>query len=163
MDSNFEKVKEFNRAFDVKIPTTPQNQIFTSDPALVRLKVDLITEEVDELVDAVKRHDLVETADALADILYVVYGAGIAFGLDLDRAFHLVHQSNMSKLCRSESEAIDTVEWYRSRHERGLSPYDSPAYRESTQPGFFIVYNKSTGKILKNIHYQPVDLREIAE
>jgi predicted HAD superfamily Cof-like phosphohydrolase len=63
-----------------------------------KLRVDLIEEEFDELRDGIEAKDIVEVADALTDLLYVIYGAGQAFGIDLDECFHEVHSSNMSKL-----------------------------------------------------------------
>ena len=63
-----------------------------------KLRIDLIKEELEELTDAVKKNDLLEVADALTDILYVTYGAGHAFGIDLDKCFEEVQNSNMSKL-----------------------------------------------------------------
>ena len=72
-----------------------QTNIFKEDPNLVRLRLELISEEFKELIDATNEHDMVETIDALADILYVVYGAGASFGIDLDKAFDIVHRSNM--------------------------------------------------------------------
>ena len=99
----------------------------------------------------------VETIDALADILYVVYGAGASFGIDLDKAFDIVHKSNMSKLCISEKEAIETVEWYK----KNSTVYDSPSYRKSEDNKFWVIYNKSTGKVLKSIKYTPANFEEM--
>ena len=117
MSSNFEKVKEFNKAFGLDIPSTPRPEIFQKNPDIVALKRDLIIEEVEELRDAIKDENIVEVADALGDILYVVYGAGIAFGLDMDHVFGLIHLSNMSKLCKTKEEALETVEWYKKEFE----------------------------------------------
>lgn len=158
MTTNFEKVKEFNREFEIDVPEHVQHDLFTKDPKLVRLKIDLITEEVNELVEAVRQNDLVETTDALADILYVVYGAGIAFGVDMDRAFALVHESNMSKLCKTEHEAQQTVAWYKKQFQEKKASYDTPVYKKSACGNRYIVLNESTGKILKSIRYHPVDL-----
>jgi phosphoribosyl-ATP pyrophosphohydrolase len=132
--------------------TTPTKNIFDTDPKEVEGRMKLIREEMKELEAAVKDKDYVETADALADILYVVYGMGTAIGMNLDTIFDLVHKSNMSKLCTTEQEAKDTVEWYKNNN----TEYDSPTYRQTDK--YFIVYNKSTGKILKSINYKPVDL-----
>lgn len=68
------------------------------DPATVELRIELIEEELEELTHAIAMKDLVGVADALTDILYVTYGAGVAFGIDLDECFDEVHSSNMSKL-----------------------------------------------------------------
>ena len=92
--TNFELVGDFMETFgqDVELqPTWP-------DFSTRELRVDLIEEEVEELVEAIANKDMVEIADALTDILYVVYGAGHAFGIDLDECFTEVHASNMSKI-----------------------------------------------------------------
>jgi len=92
--SNFEKVKKFMQTFgqEVKVePSFPSNKI-------VNLRCSLIEEELSELKEAIKNKDIVEVADALTDILYVTYGAGHAFGIDLDKCFNEVQNSNMSKL-----------------------------------------------------------------
>lgn len=92
--TNFEKVGDFMEAFGqevLHIPTMP-------DFNLSALRLDLIEEEVQELRDGLGKKSMLEIADALTDILYVVYGAGHAFGIDLDDCFHEVHSSNMTKL-----------------------------------------------------------------
>ena len=92
--TNYEKVKEFHTVFGQDAPDTP------GFPAkdVIKLRIELIREEFQELKDAIKDKDLVEVADALTDILYVTYGAGIAFGIDLDACLAEVHRSNMTKL-----------------------------------------------------------------
>ena len=92
--SNFQSVKKFMKKFgqEVKIKSEfPNNQT-------TQLRYDLIKEELDELAQAIKDKDIKEVADALTDILYVTYGAGHAFGIDLDKCFQEVQNSNMSKL-----------------------------------------------------------------
>ena len=92
--TNFELVEDFMEALgqDVNVvPTFPEEDI-------QRLRLDLIEEELDELHYAIDNKDMVEIADALGDLLYVVYGAGHAFGIDLDECFKEIHASNMSKL-----------------------------------------------------------------
>ncbi len=150
--TNFQKVKEFNESFGLLTFDTPQTNIFTENPKLVKLRLDLITEEVSELKEAIDNHDFTEVIDALGDILYVVEGAGSSFGINLDKAFDLIHKSNMSKLCLTEEEAQKTVKWYLENETR----YDSPSYRLSNDEKYYVVYNKSTGKILKSINYKPV-------
>lgn len=162
-DTNFEKVVDFNEQFGVHILEKPSSSVFEEHPKLVKLRMDLIREEVSELEEAVKDKDLIETVDALADILYVVYGMGASFGIDLDKAFNLVHESNMSKLCVSEDEAKETVEWYKNEYDNNRLPYDSPDYRKSMNDKYWVVYNKSTGKVLKSINYHPVDLKPLVE
>ena len=92
--TNFELVGDFMEAFGQDVETQPTWPDFNTR----ELRVDLIQEEVDELVEAIANKDMVEIADALTDILYVVYGAGHTFGIDLDECFTEVHASNMSKL-----------------------------------------------------------------
>lgn len=109
--SNFQKIIEFHKCFGLKHADSPVKDIFTADPKTVKLRLDLIREEFKELEEAAQNHDMKEVLDALADILYVTYGAGSSLGLDLDKAFGLVHESNMSKLCKDEAEAKETVAW----------------------------------------------------
>ena len=155
--SNFNKIIQFHKAFGLDYNKSIPDELF-DDKKLIKLRLALIDEEVKELKDAIKEKDIVEVADALADILYVVYGAGASFGIDLDKAYKLVHQSNMSKLCKTEDEAIKTVESYKEKYKNGTSPYDSPNYRLSDDESYYVVFNESTGKILKSINYSPVDL-----
>ena len=92
--SNFEHVKKFMKTFGQEVKEKaefPSNKI-------ISLRYDLIREELDELKDAIEKKDIKEVADALTDILYVTYGAGHAFGINLDKCFAEVQSSNMSKL-----------------------------------------------------------------
>ena len=92
--SNFNKVKTFMETFGQEVKTKPS---FSSDKVNT-LRYELIEEELDELKVAMENKDLLEVADALTDILYVTYGAGHAFGIDLDKCFGEVQKSNLSKL-----------------------------------------------------------------
>ena len=92
--SNFNKVKTFMETFDQEVKTKPS----FSTNKINSLRYDLIKEELEELKEAMENNDLLEAADALTDILYVTYGAGHAFGIDLDKCFAEVQNSNMSKL-----------------------------------------------------------------
>jgi len=92
--TNFNSVKKFMEVFGQEVKTKPE---FPSEK-IVQLRYDLIKEELDEFGQALKEKNLVEVADSLTDILYVTYGAGIAFGIDLDKCFDEVQRSNMSKL-----------------------------------------------------------------
>ena len=92
--SNFNKVGTFMKTFGQEVKSKPS---FSSDK-INKLRIDLIKEELEELQEAMKNNDLLEVADALTDILYVTYGAGHAFGIDLDKCFDEVQKSNMSKL-----------------------------------------------------------------
>ena len=92
--SNFEDVKTFMKTFGQKIITKPQ----FPDEKTMSLRFELIREELNELEQAMKEKDLKEVADALTDILYVTYGAGCAYGIDLDKCFKEVQTAKMSKL-----------------------------------------------------------------
>tara|TARA_Y100000591_G_scaffold320867_1_gene334964 strand:+ start:779 stop:1150 length:372 start_codon:yes stop_codon:yes gene_type:complete len=92
--TNFEKVGNFMKTFGQEVKIKPS----LSHDKINNLRLSLIKEELDELTDAIKKKDLVEVADALTDILYVTYGAGHAFGINLDKCFDEVQRSNMSKL-----------------------------------------------------------------
>lgn len=262
--TNFQKITDFHIGFGHPYFKEKQINIFDKDPKLVKLRFDLINEEVNELNDAYKIDDVKEIIDALTDILYVVYGMAAAFGIDADKNFYeylrviynqqtpspddkdlpeglhgksnyqlvlhiteihyssdikkylenikldvyrgildyylkqinyvnqqlktcishkvfnevedninallyytyhmgivcgvdldatytIVHDSNMSKICNSEEEAIRTIEWYRENDTR----YDTPTYKKNDYG--YVVFNESTGKILKNINYIPAN------
>ncbi len=158
--SNFDKVVDFNKTFGVTVHETPQQDVYTKDPKLVDLRLKLIVEEVEELQEAIKNHDMKETIDALSDILYVVYGAGASFGIDLNKTFDMVHESNMSKVCKNEEEANATVQWYKDNSDSynkknpAQAPVD-PSWRIINEK--YVVYNRLTGKVLKSINYNAVD------
>ena len=92
--TNFDKVGTFMKTFGQEVKTKPS---FSTDK-INKLRLDLIEEELTELKEAMNNNDLLEVADALTDILYVTYGAGHAFGINLDKCFEEVQNSNMSKL-----------------------------------------------------------------
>ena len=92
--SNFKSVKKFMQTFGQEVRDKTQ---FPNEN-IIQLRCDLIKEELEELNQAIKDKDMTEVADALTDILYVTYGAGHAFGIDLDECFDEVQKSNMSKL-----------------------------------------------------------------
>ena len=92
--SNFQSVKKFMQTFGQEVKDKPE---FPNEK-IVQLRYELIREELEELNQAIKENNIKEVADALTDILYVAYGAGHAFGIDLDKCFEEVQSSNMSKL-----------------------------------------------------------------
>ena len=92
--SNFQKVGLFMKTFGQEVKTKPS----LSSEKINNLRISLINEELEEFKEAIKNNDIKEVADALTDILYVTYGAGHAFGVDLDKCFDEVQNSNMSKL-----------------------------------------------------------------
>lgn len=147
------QVGEFHKTFQHPILDTPQ--IPSEDRC--KLRVSLIAEELDELKEAIENDDLVEVADALCDIQYVLSGAVLEFGLgeQFKTLFEEVQRSNMSKACKSEAEAIKTVEHY--QNEKGTEAY----YKE--RDGRWLVYRKGDHKTLKSINYSPADLKSILE
>ncbi len=92
--SNFEDVKNFMITYGQEVKEKPS----LPDKKIIKLRLDLIKEELDELSVAINNNDILEIADALTDILYVTYGAGHSFGINLDKCFAEVQRSNMSKL-----------------------------------------------------------------
>ena len=120
-----------------------------------RLRIALLAEELDELKKAVADEDLVEVADALCDLQYVLSGAILEFGLgDKFKAlFEEVQRSNMSKACDSRAEAEATAKHY--KETRG---FDSYIVEED---GCFLVYRQGDHKTLKSINYSPADLKSI--
>lgn len=97
MISNFIRVMDFMNNFKQEVKYNPE----FPDEKVQKLRISLIEEELEELKEAMRKEDIVGVADALTDILYVTYGAGAAFGIDLDKCFKEVHSSNMSKLDRN--------------------------------------------------------------
>ena len=153
--SNFQKIVEFHKAFGLK-HSDYHDQSSLDDDALVKLRLGLIEEEFNELKAAIKDKDFTEVRDAIADLLYVTYGTASSFGIQADDDYDIVHQSNMTKLCQTEEIAQETVEWYKKNKN---VVYDSPNYRRADDGVYWVVYNESTGKILKSIHYKEVQFR----
>lgn len=144
-------VAEFHRTFKHPIllkPTIP-------DEKRSQLRVDLIAEELKELEGAIKEKDLVGVADALCDIQYVLSGAVLEFGLGecFKQLFDEVQRSNMSKACKTEEEARETIDHYRRKD--GTECY---YLKEGDK---WLVYRKSDNKTIKSIGYSPADLRTI--
>jgi len=145
------QVSEFHKTFKHPVLDTPQI------PSAERcaLRVSLIQEELNELQQAIQDKDIVEVADALCDIQYVLSGAVLEFGLGdkFVTLFNEVQRSNMSKACVSEEEAQQTVDYY--QNERGTEAY----FVE--KDGKFLVYRKEDNKTLKSINYSPANLKKI--
>ena len=149
--SQYKKVIDFHKCAGHPYYYTEQLNYVIEKPNRVAFRVGLIKEELSELEDAIRDNNFVEIIDALSDILYVTYGMGAELGIDLDKTFDIVHDSNMTKFCKTEQEAIDTVKWYKETEKR----YDSPDYRKSPDGKHWVVYNKSNDKALKSINYTP--------
>ena len=119
--------------------------------------MELISEELRELKEAIEDNDIVEIADALCDIQYVLSGAVHEFGLceKFVRLCNEVQRSNMIKACVSVEEAEKTIEWYKKNK-------DTDCFYEEKE-GKFLIYRKSDRKTLKSINYSPAKLKDILE
>ncbi|GAA0893993.1 nucleoside triphosphate pyrophosphohydrolase family protein [Fulvivirga kasyanovii] len=145
------QVAEFHKTFQHPIldnPTIP-------DEKRCALRVSLIAEELKELEEAIKDKDIVEIADALCDIQYVLSGAVLEFGLGekFKALFDEVQRSNMSKACDNEEEAKATVEYYKTEK-------DTECYYKKID-GKYLVFRTSDNKTIKSINYSPADLKSI--
>lgn len=148
MKNQIEQVVEFN-SIGGQVP----NDNFR-DLKVLDLKLGLIAEEFKELSEASYLENRVEVLDALADILYVVYGFAWSYGLDkvLPEAFERVHKSNMSKFPLTEEEANATIQKY----------YSEGIPTEAVKVGDkYTILKKENGKILKSINYNPVNLKDL--
>jgi predicted HAD superfamily Cof-like phosphohydrolase len=144
-------VAEFHRTFKHPILSAPA----IPEENRCKLRVALLAEELKELEVAILEKDIVEIADALCDIQYVLSGAILEFGLaeKFNALFEEVQRSNMSKACRSEEEAKDTVEYYNKKD--GTECY---YHKEGDK---WLVYRKSDNKTIKSVHYSPANLEKI--
>lgn len=146
-------VAEFHETFNAPILAKP------SIPATDRctLRVSLLQEELNELKDAIEDNDLIEIADALADIQYVLSGAVLEFGLGdkFKTLFDEVQRSNMSKACSSLEEAKATQEAYAKK--------DGTSSFIEQKEDKYLVYRQGDNKVLKSVKYSPADLKSILE
>lgn len=147
------QVKEFQIAFNNNVESKPT--LSTEDRQ--NLRVDLIREELEELEEAIINNDIVEVADALCDLMYVVTGSVLEFGLGdcFKELFDEVHRSNMTKACKTLQEVDETIEWY--QQEKGIMASYFVKGR------YYIVYNVENDKTLKSKYYSPADLKSIIE
>ncbi|RYF51106.1 MAG: hypothetical protein EOO39_43570 [Cytophagaceae bacterium] len=146
-------VAQFHYQFNSPVLGTPQIPEFNR----TQLRVDLITEELDELIEAIVKRDLVAIADALCDLQYVLSGAILEFGMSqiFGQLFSEVHRSNMSKACVTEQEAEATVAHYKAQNVKSyFAKYLNDTYN---------VYRLTDNKTLKSVNYSPADLLPIIE
>lgn len=141
-------VAEFHKTFNLPIEKEP---IIPSEKRC-ELRINLLQEELNELKEAIADNDLVEVADALADLQYVLSGAILEFGLGekFNAIFSEVQRSNMSKTCKTKKEAEETQQFY--AENKGMES----EIKESN--GEFLVYRINDGKVLKSINYSPADI-----
>jgi predicted HAD superfamily Cof-like phosphohydrolase len=153
MNDYLKKVKIFHETFGAPVLENPQI------PSKERcdLRISLLQEELNELSEAIKNKDIVEVADALCDLQYVLSGAILEFGLGekFDELFDEVQRSNMSKACNSIQESIETISHYKKKDDT------ESVYKQKGEK--WIVYRTSDDKVLKSINYSPADLKNIIE
>ena len=149
--NSLNQVADFHRTFNAPILETPQ----IPSEQRCELRVNLLQEELNELSQAIKDNDLVEIADALCDIQYVLSGAVLEFGLGdkFVELFNEVQRSNMSKACNTQQEALMTLSHYKKKD--GTEGY----YKKIN--GKWLVYRASDDKVLKSINYSPAELKKI--
>jgi predicted HAD superfamily Cof-like phosphohydrolase len=147
------QVAEFHATFHhpiVEKPAIPSDE-------RCQLRVSLLAEELKELEQAIKDKDMVEIADALCDLQYVLSGAILEFGLGekFKALFDEVHRSNMSKACNTPEEAEKTLEYYKNRD-------NTEGYFKQSD-GHYLVFRNGDNKTLKSINYSPADLKKILQ
>lgn len=147
------QVAEFHQTFRVPVLEKPE----IPSEKRCELRVSLLQEELNELKQAIEDKNIVEIADALADLQYVLSGTVLEFGLGekFVEIFNEVHRSNMSKACEDEKQAEETVKYY--QEEKG----EEALYEKSGEK--YNVYRKSDNKVLKNKYYSPANLKSIVE
>ncbi len=146
------QVAEFHKTFNAPILATPT--IPSAERAELRVK--LLQEELDELKEAIANNDLVEVADALCDLQYVLSGAVLEFGLGdkFVELFNEVQRSNMSKACATQEEADETIQHYKGKGQEAYSEISGEKIN---------VHRVGDNKVLKSIKYSPADLKTILE
>lgn len=144
-------VSGFHKTFGLPVLESPA----IPHPDRCRLRIALLEEELQELKDALANNDLIEAADALADLQYVLSGAILELGLGsyFHDLFEEVQRSNMSKTCQTMEEAVATQAYYLA--EKGTESYIVE------KEGVLLVYRKEDGKVLKNINYSPADFETV--
>ena len=144
-------VEEFHNTFKAPVLSNPQI------PSKERcdLRISLISEELEEMKEAIEKGDVVEVADALADLMVVLCGSILEFGMGdkFEKLFEEVHRSNMTKACNSHQEAIETLLHYKKKDGT------EGTYKE--EDGKWLVYRKEDNKVLKSVNYSPANLLDI--
>jgi predicted HAD superfamily Cof-like phosphohydrolase len=151
MNDFLEKVKCFHEMFSAPVLETPQ----IPSKERCSLRITLLQEELDELKDAIENNDLVEVADAFGDIMVILAGSILEFGMGnkFNDIFENIHNSNMSKACDNEEVAKATIEHYKQKDGTESD------YKELN--GKYIVYRNEDNKILKSVNYSPAKLTGI--
>ena len=144
-------VEEFHKTFNAPVLETPQI------PSKERcdLRINLMQEELNEIKEAIENNDFVEISDGLCDLMYVLVGSILEFGLKdkFNTLFNEVQRSNMSKACRTQQEALETLSYYKQK--------DGTEGRYEEINGKYIVYRSTDNKVLKSVGYSPASLEDI--
>lgn len=148
--TNFDLVK--NHTNYINLNKGP-NELFKTYHSQVLNALDILKINLTQLKESLDNFEYNNITSDLVNLLYETYKMGCILNIDLDNSFDIVHKSNMSKLCNTIEEAKLTVENYVSNDKR----YDTPNYRKSDLGNYYVIYNKSTGKILKSINYTPAN------
>lgn len=158
INKTLRQVEDFHDTFNVPVLETP------TIPSVERcdLRVSLIQEELNELKQAITDKNIVEIADALCDLQYVLNGAILEFGMKeaFEELFDDVHDSNMSKSCETERQAKETVDLYT---KKGIETYYERSVNLKSDFRSYNVYRKSDDKVLKNKDYRPANLKPILD
>jgi predicted HAD superfamily Cof-like phosphohydrolase len=151
MNKYLEAVSEFHETFGAPVLETPQI------PSKERcdLRINLMQEELNEIKEAIEKGDVTEVADGLCDLMYVLCGGILEFGMGtkFDELFDEVQRSNMSKACDSQKDALATLSHYKQKDGT------EGVYKEEN--GKWLVYRKEDNKVLKSINYSPANLKDI--
>lgn len=148
MNSNY----EYKNNIDKNVFTTLFNKLNFDLNTSREILLNNITHTFDDLVKNANNQNINSSMICLHNLIFYIYHFQLISGYDSDRNFSIVHDSNMSKLCKSEEEAEQTVIKYFTDYQNGTSPYDSPYYYK-LENDLYVVKNKSTGKALKSINY----------
>jgi predicted HAD superfamily Cof-like phosphohydrolase len=151
MSNYLDSVSEFHKTFQAPILESPQ----IPSKERCNLRISLMQEELNEIKEAIENDDLIEISDGLCDLMYVLCGSILEFGLKdkFDELFDEVQRSNMSKACGSLQEALATLSHYKQK--------DGTEGRYEELNGKYIVYRSADNKILKSVGYSPASLSQI--
>ena len=151
MNDFLEKVKCFHETFNAPVLETPQ----IPSKERCNLRVTLLQEELDEIKQAIENNDLVEISDGFADLMVILAGSILEFGMGekFNELFDEVHRSNMSKACESQQEALATLSHYKQK--------DGTEGHYEEIGGKYIVYRNGDRKVLKSIGYSPADINSV--
>jgi len=144
-------VSEFHDTFNLPILDSP----IIPSAERCKLRINLLEEELNELKEAIEENDIIEVIDAFCDIQYVLSGAILEFGFAdvFKKMFDEVQRSNMSKMCKSEEEAIATQKHYEDKD-------GTPSHIVKKNDGY-LVYRNEDGKVLKSVNYSPAELKDL--